>query len=84
MSDNLSDQGDRDGFEQGWFDGLHGKAAQPRPALGIGLFDVDYMRHFSAAYKDGFETAHKELARREDLLRNRELHDGLEHARDNV
>ena len=69
MTTNMSDQGDRDGFQQGWGDGMKRQVSQPNPSLAFGLFDTDYLRSYRAAYNDGFETAKTELARREYLLR---------------
>jgi hypothetical protein len=71
MTKSMSDQGDRNGFQQGWEDGMKRRPANPYPSLAFGLFDTDYLRSYRAAYKDGFETAQGELARREYLLRSR-------------
>lgn len=71
MTTSMSDQGDRNGFQQGWEDGLKRHPANPNPSLTFGLFDTDYLRSYRAGYKDGFETAQAELARREYLLRGR-------------
>lgn len=71
MTTNMSEQGDRDGFQQGWGDGMKRQVSQPNPSLAFGLFDTDYLRSYRAAYNDGFETAKTELARREYLLRSR-------------
>lgn len=71
MTKSISDQGDRNGFQQGWEDGMKRRPANPNPSLVFGLFDTDYLRSYRAAYNDGFETAKTELARREYLLRSR-------------
>lgn len=71
MTTSMRDEGDRNGFQQGWDDGMKRQPANPNPSLAFGLFDTDYLRSYRAAYKDGFETAQAELARREYLLRCR-------------
>jgi hypothetical protein len=71
MTNSMSDQGDRNGFQQGWEDGMKRHPANPMPSLAFGLFDTDYLRSYRAAYTDGFETAQTELARRDYLLRSR-------------
>ena len=68
MAMTVLDKADKDGFEQGWFDGLHGQPAIAKPALSPGLFDLEYLKRFKAAYLDGHATAQQEMARREELL----------------
>ncbi len=68
MRQSLLKEAETKGFEQGWFDGLHGKASNPRPALGIGLLDLDYLKAFKASYLDGHATASEDMQRRQRAL----------------
>ena len=70
MSNFLKDA-EAKGFEAGWFDGLHACPKKPRPPLGPGLFDVEFLRTFKAAYLDAYNAARDELRRRESLLKTR-------------
>ena len=76
MSNYLKDV-EAKGFEAGWFDGLHACPKQPQPPLGPGLFDVEYLTAFKAAYLDAYDAARDERHRRESLLKTR-VHSGTQ------
>ena len=84
MQNGFVKEAEARGFESGWFDGLHACPKAPKPDLGPGLFDIQYLRVFKAAYLDAYEAAQKELARREHLLKPRMYHDAQIQERDDV
>ncbi|PCH68864.1 MAG: hypothetical protein COC12_09650 [Rhodobacteraceae bacterium] len=82
MIHSFLETADHDGFAQGWFDGLNGQPACPRPELGPGMFDLEYLKHYRAAYADGHATATRERERREVLRAVRSSQAIQEHERD--
>ena len=85
MNTSFLKEAERQGFEQGWFDGLHGQPVHPKPVLGVGLFDLDYLKVFKAAYLDGHATLKAEMDnRRKALLQTRSHQHSIEHERSDV
>jgi hypothetical protein len=71
MARTFLEDADHEGFAQGWFDGMHRQSAVPKPKLSPGMFDLEYLKRFKAAYQDGHETAREEWQRRKLLLQSK-------------
>ena len=67
MAKDLFDIAEKEGFEQGWRDGLSGFLRAPRPDIGFDLLQPGYAKHFHAAYHDAYDAGVDERRRREAL-----------------
>lgn len=67
MARDIFDLAEKEGFEQGWQDGISGFPRAPHPDIGFDLLQPGYAKHFHTAYNDAYEAGFEERKRREAL-----------------
>ena len=82
MNDEIKEIAEKEGFEQGYFDGRHNFPKLPRPDINYEVLAPSYIKMFHEAYFEAYDVGKAEFDRLAVLRRSRTLLQDLDNEQD--